>query len=863
MATRAWRASMRLKQYQLDTLETLDGYVAALAAARAQEAMQRAALSTLDAAVAAPMLALLPDPAPTAWASVQANGVAASSDPWRDLSDGHGRQVPHVCLELPTGSGKTLIAGHAVGRVLSALDGATTGLVLWVVPSDAIYQQTRAQLRDRGHAVRQALEVACGGRLRLLEKGSDFTRSDVEDGLAVMLLMLQSARLPKPQSEQKALKVFRESGRYGSFFPEGDDLTAAQALKAGVPNLKTHDLASGAAGAVVQSLGNTLSMVRPLIVLDEGHTAYSIDRRRLMGEFNPRFLLELTATPSREHSNILVKIGGQRLRDAEMIKLPIELVADANAPWKDTLKAALDQRAELEKLALAQEAVSGQYIRPIMLVRVELTGRDQREKGKIHTEDAFEALTNEMGVPPEWVRRQTAVDKELDDQLMSDISPVRVIITKDALREGWDCPFAYVLALLGSAKAKTSLTQMIGRVLRQPNAKRTGINELDSAWVFCREVTVKDAVEGIRNGLDQEGMGDLKMQVRASGAPPPETRKVERREPWKGKRILIPTVTHDDGVGGARPLDFDRDILAEVDWAALTYEGAATVKLDDPGATRARRRVDYISEGLAADGAASSVALANRIDRPDLARRLLGVVPNPWVAINLVDQALAALRARDIDDGTIARGCLDLVSDMRVKLGEKVEAAARAIFDQKLAAGTIAFRLRGELTDWEMPPTVDVLFRPKVDKWMTDDNGDKVGRTLFLDGIKQGELNGFEQDVALYLDGKDAVAWWWRLTARGAWGLQGWRRNRVYPDFLLRLTGDGERLLVLETKGKQLNNEDAAFKRELMAALEGAYQRPAAGEVELFDDSPEAVRFTMLMQEENWKPTLTQSFPGK
>lgn len=597
-------------------------------------------------------------------------------------------------------------------------------------------------------------------------------------------------------------------------------------------------------------------MVRPLIVLDEGHTAYSLDRRRLMGEFNPRFLLELTATPSREYSNILVKIGGQRLRDAEMIKLPIELIADANAPWKDTLKAALDQRAALEKHALAYQATSGRFIRPIMLVRVELTGRDQREKGKVHTEDAFEALTNEMGVPAEWIRRQTAVDKELDDQLMSDTSPVRVIITKDALREGWDCPFAYVLALLGSTKAKTSLTQMIGRVLRQPGAKRTGVDPLDSAWVFCREVTVKEAVEGIRVGLDQEGMGDLKMQVRANGTPP-ETRTAERRAEWKGKRILIPTVTHNDGTGGARPLDFDRDILANVEWTKLTYEGGAVVNLDNPGATRARRRVDYVADGLAADGAGSNLTLGNRIDRPDLARRLLGIVPNPWLAVDLVDQALAALRARHVDDETIARGRLDLVSDIRVEMAKKADAAARAIFKDKLAAGTIAFRLRGERVDWEMPPTLGVQFKPGTDKWMTNDNGDKVGRTLFLDGIKQGELNGFEQDVALYLDGTDAVAWWWRLAARGAWGLQGWRRNRVYPDFLLRLTGDGERLLVLETKGKQLDNEDTAFKRELMAALESAYRRPVAGELELFDDSPEVVSFTMLMQEENWKSLLS------
>jgi len=392
-------------------------------------------------------------------------------------------------------------------------------------------------------------------------------------------------------------------------------------------------------------------------------------------------------------------------------------------------------------------------------------------------------------------------------------------------------------------------------VLRQPGAKRTNIDALDSAWVFCRDVSVKDAVDGIRNGLAQEGMGDLKMQVRAHGAPP-ETRTVERRAPWKGTRILVPTVTHQDGAGGARPLDFDRDILADVDWGALTYDGSATIVLDDPGATRARRRMDYAGEELEATGSSPPEWLDNRIDRPDLARRLLGVVPNPWVAISLVDQALAVLRTRELDDLTIARGRLDLVNAMRVELAEKVDVAARAIFERKLRNGIISFQLRGSKVDWEIPSTFEVLFRPKVDKWLTDDNGDKVGRTLFLDGVKQGELNSFEEDVALYLDSKDAVAWWWRLTARGAWGLQGWRRNRVYPDFLIRMSGDGERLLVLETKGKQLDNDDTRFKRDLMQALQNAYKRPPAGEVKLFDDSPEAVRFTILMQDDDWKPAL-------
>jgi type III restriction enzyme len=286
-------------------------------------------------------------------------------------------------------------------------------------------------MRDRGHPLRQALEVASGGRVKLLEKGDDFTAADVANELPVMLMMLQSARQTRGDSEQKALKVFRESGNYGSFFPDADDATEMAKLVEAVPNLERYDLAGeGEADAVIQSLGNTLRMVRPLVILDEGHTAYSIDRRRLLGTFNPRFLLELTATPSAEHSNILVKVGGKRLRDAEMIKLPIQLVADDKAQWKDTLKAALDKRADLEREARENHARGGHYIRPIMLVRVEVTGPTMLESGKLHTQHVFNELVNQLGIHPDWIRKQTATEKELDGDLQSDTSQVRVIITK-------------------------------------------------------------------------------------------------------------------------------------------------------------------------------------------------------------------------------------------------------------------------------------------------------------------------------------------------------------------------------------------------------------------------------------------------
>ena len=841
---------MRLKDYQLETLDKLDSFLELLASATKKESEIRALANGQSDTLRETLLASVPEPCASAWKEAHGRDIAVATLPWRPLADGWGRQVPHVCLNLPTGSGKTLIAGHAVGRILTGLDRAMTGLVLWVMPSDAIYKQTRRQLRDKGSAVRQALEVASGGRVKLAEKAMDFTETDVDAGLVVLTLMLQSAG----RRDKETLKVFRDSGNYMTFFPEADDVTAVKRRLELYPNLETNDLADGTPGSLKQSLGNTLRMVRPLIILDEGHRAYSETARKTLGDMNPRFILELTATPDPALSNILVKIGGKRLRDAEMIKLPIELSADEKAHWKDTLKAALDKRAELEALAREHHDRTDRFIRPIMLVRVELTGKDQRGKGPIHTEDVREELL-QAGVQKNWIKVQTATEKELTSDLASETDQTRIIITKDALREGWDCPFAYVLALLSKTQAKTALTQMIGRVLRQPGALRTGVDELDSAWVFCADLKVKEAVESIRRGLDEEGMGDLRESIRTKGETEIEKRRVERREGAK-ERILVPRVTHDDGKGGRRELDFDADILGALDWSALTYEGGEILDLVAAGAARVRTSFDYGQSGMMERaGEVERTSLANAVDRPDLARRLLGLIPNPWVGMVLVDQGLGALRGR-YDEDTVAKGRLDLLDSMRVELAAKVDAMARQVFEGKLASGAIAFRLVGQKIDWEMPPFETFDWRLKEDRWLTDDHDERVKSTLF-DGIPERELNGFEKEVALFLGGSDALAWWWRLASRGEWGLQGWRRHKVYPDFLIRLGGDGRRLMVLETKGKQLDNDDTKFKRELMEALGTAYRKPSPGDVELFDDSPDALRLRILMQEANWKPELS------
>jgi type III restriction enzyme len=857
---------LRLKEYQREALERLDRYTGKLDAARAKFDDLAERLADADETIRSAALASAM-PAPIAWKALQDDGDCASSNEWVSLKDGWGQEIPHICFEMPTGSGKTLVAGHAVGRINTSLHHSRTGLVLWVVPSDAIYKQTLRQLRDRESAVRIALDTASGGAVKILEKLDSFTKADLQSYLCVMILMLQSAG----KKAKEGLKVFRDSGTYASFFPQVDDLTGLAELRSRVPNLDRYDVADGVAASSVASgvkfsLGNVLRLARPIIILDEGHRAYSVTARETLGSLNPRLILELTATPDRKHSNVLVNVNGQALRDDQMVKLPIELAADARSTWKDTLAAAVQRLREVQKEADNLLASSGRYIRPILLVRVERTGREQRVEGVIHTEDAYEELTQKLGVPLEWIRRQTATDKELkDDDLAAENCQVRVIITKDALREGWDCPFAYVLALLPKGKAKTALTQMIGRVMRMPGVTYTGNKLLDRAHVFCADVDVKTAVARIKAGLEKEGMGDLATSAVAGVPTDKQTKLIERRDPFKGTRIMVPRVTHRDKAGGWRELDYDSDVLAGINWDDIEYSGASDLPLDGDGAERRMALID-LSEGddfdLKRVGRVDRAQLNHPIDEPDLARRLGNVVPNAWVAMDLVRKAVGTLldRAKG-DESVVAKIRLTLLDDMRVRLQSAVQERAKAIFQQKLKEGEIQFKLRGvpyERLNWGLASSYEVDWK-RGDKWLRNDDDDEVERTLF-ERVKDSDLNGYERAVALYADGVDAVSWWWRLVQRRDWGLQGWRRHKVYPDFLLRLDGEGNRVLVLETKGADRDNSDTQFKRELFEVLQAAYENGKdVGEMELIEDNPDAMRFRILMQADNWKSELNKA----
>ena len=350
---------MRQLAYQDKVLKALEAYIDALKRQKLR-ADKVAELAAND-----PTLGLeIPDYSGLAWKDLHKDGLLPPSRAGVAHSkrvDGIGRPVPNAVLKVPTGGGKTYLAINGLSRIFGRWLNKNTGFVLWVVPNEAIYSQTLKRLKDRQDPYRQMLDRAAAGRVRILEKTDRLDARDVESQLCVMLLMLQSAN----RETKDTLKMFQDRGDISGFTPSAGDQDAHAKLSAAIPNLSQYDLAENTVQwpCVKDSLGNALRIVRPVVVLDEGHKATSDLAFNTLYDFNPCFVLELTATPhdvqprggrnphTGRYSNVLVEVSGIELDKEGMIKMPLNLDTRQGNDWKATLNAAIEKLNMLQKEA--------------------------------------------------------------------------------------------------------------------------------------------------------------------------------------------------------------------------------------------------------------------------------------------------------------------------------------------------------------------------------------------------------------------------------------------------------------------------------------------------------------------------------
>ena len=820
---------------------------------------------------------------------------------YQPRANGLGEPLPSFCLKIPTGGGKTLLATKVVDLVNTHYRKRRTGLVLWIVPTTQIYSQTLKALKDRDHPYRQQLDMASAGRTLTLEKTSGFGPRDVRENLCVLLLMLPSAN----RETREQLRMFRDSGGFDRFFPADDDAAAQRKLLNDIPNLDTFEPAGGFWGRQAKtSLGNTLRLLRPLIILDEGHKAYSRNAKVTLEGFNPCMIVELSATPPKG-ANVLVDIRGRELNEEEMIKLDLHIRNRAGTSWKDTLLASIEHRQRLEEEARTHEANTGVYIRPICLIQVERTGRDQRRPGVVHADDVRDYLLRHPGIGEALIAVKTSRKDELkavDEAggLLSRECPIRFIITKQALQEGWDCPFAYVLTILTNPGSKSALTQLVGRILRQPYARKTRVPWLDECYVFCFQRRGADLLEEVRKGFGLEGLYDLEGRIVADPeegpARPSGTVTLEQRERYRkaARDLVLPAFMIKDGRKW-RPVYYEADILSRVPWDEVDVTPLFDLTLgpgvpgdielragldggsisDDPEATEAAAaRALAPAQGPPASRPTSATSSPTRAPAPEqgpppgeasgsgidcyfAASHLLDAMPNPWRGREAARRVFGALLERHPRE-RVAGNYVFILEELRKRLEAERDRLSRRVFEEMLAAGTMRFLVvMDDLKLNRLPRTIDTTMGKQANR---EDGGQYLlnlfGRT------NEDELNGLENKVATYLDRQERLFFWYRNRARKDYYVQGWKRGRIYADFIFTLkpdepdAGDAyHQVFVVETKGIHIKQSaDTAYKRSVFdICTEHASKKDWAELAPAMRDK--VVRFE-IVDEDEWEQRL-------
>lgn len=412
--------------------------------------------------------------------------------------------LPYICLRIPTGGGKTILAAHSVSVTADGFLRTDAPTVLWLVPSQTIRDQTLASLSDRAHPNRRALADRFGENVRVMSVTDALyaKRADYDGGAVIIVATIQAFRV----EETEGRKVYDSNGELMDHF-------------AGLPEALRNGLETGPSGDPVPSLANVLRLHRPMVIVDEAHNARSDLSFDTLARLKPALIVEFTATPvmPEEHdpvrgkyaSNILHHVSAAELKAAEMIKLPVILRGRPDP--KDTIGDAIAWLDELVGHAGAEEKETGEFVRPIMLIQAEAKSKDRQT---LHAEEVKKLLMEDFRVPEGHIALATGTAREIDDvDLFKRDCPIRFIITQQALREGWDCSFAYVLCSVAEQKSARAVEQILGRVLRLPHARRKKREILNRAYAFATTTSFQHAANTLRDGLVNNGFEKVEAQA--------------------------------------------------------------------------------------------------------------------------------------------------------------------------------------------------------------------------------------------------------------------------------------------------------------------------------------------------------------
>lgn len=389
--------------------------------------------------------------------------------------------VPQVCFKVPTGGGKTFLAANSIKPIFDSMPHIHPKAVVWLVPSDAILTQTYRTLTDKNHDYRKKIDVDFGNKVEIYSKqqllnGQNFNPTSVSDNLSVFVLSYDSFRTSKKDGR----KAYQENGSLLPFVRFKQD-----------------------SGSLLEDTDETaliqvIRKLNPVVIVDESHHATSKLSKEMLQNFNPSFVLDLTATP-KNGSNIISFVDARQLKAENMVKLPV--IVYNRKSQEDVFVSAISLRRKLENEAVEEQKNDGRYIRPIVLFQAQPRTNDDST-----TYDKIKHTLIDMGIPESEIAIKTADRDELKNiDLSSHDCSIRYIITVNALKEGWDCPFAYILATVANRTSSIDVEQILGRILRLPNTRRNEREVLNLSYVITSSNAFYATLDKVVAGLNAAG----------------------------------------------------------------------------------------------------------------------------------------------------------------------------------------------------------------------------------------------------------------------------------------------------------------------------------------------------------------------
>lgn len=485
--------------------------------------------------------------------------------------------VPHVCAKVPTGGGKTYIAASAVRTIFDAMPQRRARAVVWLVPSDAILTQTCRALDNPDHPYRQRLDVDFGGRVQVYSKeqallGQNFNPSVVMEQLSVFVLSYDSFRTSKKDGR----KAYQQNGYLADFARWMD-----------APSVLLSDTDETALIQVIRYLN-------PVVIVDESHHATSDLSVEMLRNFNPCFVLDLTATPKKK-SNIISFVDASRLKKSNMVKLPV--IVYNRKSQADVYGDAITIRSKLEAQAKLEQQTSGRYIRPIVLFQAQ-----PRSNADSTTYEKIRKTLVDGGIPESEIAVKTGDKDELKNvDLLSPDCPIRYIITVNALKEGWDCPFAYVLATVANRTSTVDVEQILGRVLRLPYTQKNSNNVLNLSYVLTSSANFHLTLEKVVAGLNNAGFSNRDYRAHDVDVPVAETVPTGEQLP------ITPMTEEEPDLPDVDSADLKARFEAAVQGAEQTAQ-TGTISADPIFAKALEQNEIYEAEITQADNTALSQA---------------------------------------------------------------------------------------------------------------------------------------------------------------------------------------------------------------------------------------------------------------